>query len=106
MNIGQELQVSIFKSFIKKLLIISIYIFQHHWSLLVLFLLAFSQIVVNNFISDSFDFRPYLIIYAGLVGPAHVLYKLYILVKRKKIETNYEKFFSNNSSVTSKDYFF
>ena len=70
------------------------------------FLGAISQIVINKLFLLQFDFRPYLIIYAGLLGPPYVFFKLHRLVKRKIIEKSYYKFFYDNNNVKSKDYFF
>ena len=92
---------------IKKLWRISISIFQHHWSPLMLLLLALSQIIINNYYLLSFDFRHYLIIYAGIYGPIYVFIKLYMAVKRKTFEDRFERLFhDNNNNVSASEYIF
>lgn len=81
-------------------------IFQHHWSPLVLLILAFIQIIVNKIMLLSFDFRLILIIYAGILGPIYVFIKLYILVKKNAFEDGYKRLFYKKNSITSSDYFF
>ncbi|MCH8012526.1 MAG: CDP-alcohol phosphatidyltransferase family protein [Candidatus Marinimicrobia bacterium] len=81
-------------------------IFQHHWSPLVLLILALMQIILNYTTMISYDFRPLLIIYAGIIGPIYIVVKIIILVKKNAFEDGYKRLFYKKNGITSSDYFF
>ncbi len=67
-----EKSINFIMILVRRLWRIAISIFQHHWSPLVLIILAIAQILINATVLISFDFRHILIIYTGLLGPIYV----------------------------------
>jgi hypothetical protein len=91
---------------VRRLWRIAISIFQHHWSPLVLIILAITQILINAIVSISFDFRHTLIIYTGLIGPIYVCIRLCRVIKNNTFEDRYKLLFSKRNDVNVRDYFF
>ena len=85
---------------------VAISIFQHQWSPVVLIILAIIQILVNLLVPISFDFRPILICYAGLLGPIYICMKLRRAIKNKAFDDRYKLLFSKRNDVNVRDYFF
>jgi len=95
---------NLFFSLLKRIWRISISIFQHHWSLLVLAILLLVQMAINYFFVISIDFRPYLIIYCGCYGPFYVLVRLFRAIKENSFQYKYDLLFHNKNKVKSIDY--
>ena len=91
---------------VRRLWRIAISIFQHHWSPLVLIILAITQILINAIVSISFDFRPILVFYTGLFGPIYVCIRLCRVIKNNTFENRYKLLFSKRNDVHVRDYFF
>jgi hypothetical protein len=71
-----------------------------------LFILALTQIIINLVAVDSFDFRPILIIYVGIVGPFYVIYLLWKRFKTNAFEGGYRRLFQNPNEIKlPRDYF-
>ena len=83
---------------------ISISIFQHHWSLLVLAILFLAQMAINYFFALSIEFIPYLIIYCGCYGPFYVLVRLFRALKENSFQYKYDLLFHDKNKVKSIDY--
>ena len=101
-----EKSINLIMILVRKLWRIAISIFQHHWSPFVLIILAIAQILINATVSISFDFRPILIFYAGLLGPIYVCIKLYRAIKNNVFEDRYKLLFSKRNDINVRDYFF
>jgi hypothetical protein len=98
--------INIIMILVRRLWRLAISIFQHHWSPLVLIILAITQILINAIVSISFDFRHTLIIYTGLLGPIYVCIRLYRVIKNNAFEDRYKLLFSKRNDVSVRDYFF
>ena len=98
--------ISFIMILVRKLWRIAISIFQHHWSPLVLIILAIIQILINAIVSISLDFRHILIIYTGLFGPIYVCIRLCRVIKNNVFEDRYKLLFSKRKDVNVRDYFF
>ena len=91
---------------IKSIKLFSTIIFQHHWSPILLLALCLLQIMLKYTMMISIDFRPVLIIYAGIIGPIFILVKIIRLVKKNAFEDGYKRLFYKKNDITSEDYFF
>ncbi len=91
---------------VRRLWRIAISIFQHHWSPLVLIILAITQIIINAIVSISFDFRHILIVYTGLIGPIYVCSRLWRVIKSNVFEDRYKLLFSKRNDINVRDHFF
>jgi phosphatidylglycerophosphate synthase len=92
----------------KKFKFLAICIFQQYFAVPILLMLVIMQIIINTFFLASFDFRPILIIYAGIIGPFFVFYKLHRAMRNKVLEDGYKRLFANPNpaQVKKEDYFF
>ena len=91
---------------IKRIWHFSISIFEHHWSLLVLFIILLIQLFINYILLIPTDLRPYLIIYVGIYGPIYVLIRLYRTLRLNSFEYKYNLLFHNKNDVKATDYIF
>jgi len=72
-------------------------IFGHLYSAQILLSLAIMQVFLNAYFWNSLDFRPFLIVYCGIIGPIMIVIRVRSLVKRKAIERGYTRLFSKES---------
>ena len=101
-----EKSINFIMILVRRLWRIAVSIFQHHWSPIVLIILAIAQILINAIVSISFDFRPILIFYTGLLGPIYVCIRLCRVIKNNAFEDRYKLLFSKKNDVHERDYFF
>ena len=91
---------------IKIIRYLGISIFMHHMASYLILILVLIQIVINRLLSFNFDFRPWLIIYAGIIGPIFVTLKVWQIVKQEKLENGYDSLFGESDANGGCEYFF
>ena len=95
---------SIVMRFIKIVWSFSIAIFQHHWSLLIVFLIFLTQMAISNLFYIDFNIIPYFIMYIGIYGPIYVIIRLWRALKEDSFNYKYELLFKKKKNVSANDY--